>query len=205
MTFLGPTPFHAATGRGRGTKPASVEVLGAVRAKDFWVTSLYHCWELITVLTKWKEFRMAVETMPHNKTIPEIQNPPTFKQGTTDLGLSIQMTVTLVPQPFNTQLWHNRLKILLKSLLQTKKRACETSLDAHKSYANCWQIGGNVLKEIDNLIHIITKKKMTLFLHAGNRCSIINISFSSAEDKFIELVARNWSYTSSPLRKTSST
>lgn len=102
---------------------------------------------------------MAVETMPHNKTIPEIQNPPTHKQGTTDLGVSIQTTVTVVPQPSNTQLWHNHLKILLKSVLQTKKRAHATSLDAHKSYANCWQIGGNVLKEIYNLIHIIKKKR----------------------------------------------
>lgn len=64
--------------------------------------------------------------------------------------------------------------------------------------------GGNVLKEINSLIHLI-KKKMILFLHTGNRCLIMHINFSLAENKFIEPVARNWSDTSSPLRKTSST
>lgn len=122
-----------------------MEALGAVTAKNFWVASLYPCYELITVFTKWEEFRMAAETMPHNKTVPEIQNPPTLKQGTPDLGLSIETTITAVPQPFNTQLWHNHLKILLKSL-QTKKRAYATFLDAHKSYANCLQIRRKCIK-----------------------------------------------------------
>lgn len=64
--------------------------------------------------------------------------------------------------------------------------------------------GGNVLIEINSLIHLIKKKDDTI-PHTGNRCLIMHINFHLAEDTFIELVARNWSYTSSPLKKTSST
>lgn len=64
-----------------------------------------------------------------NKATPKLQNPPTYKQGNTELWLSLQPAVTVVPHLNNAQFWHNHLIILQKPLYKEELSMYYFSVD----------------------------------------------------------------------------